>query len=440
MVRVPGSSGDTGFHRESLEGVDVPLKLEPKTEVALELGSPTSLLNEAGSTDRQSPGRSSVGETEEDLLEEKPQPPPHASSAGIAGHDPNSDPQDEGVKVKTEGTSSTTTAPQASRGRHGRRRRCGRNARLQRTWTPKNVLRTWRLGRSTAGGHLPPEGAAPILSRQPRDEDLEAPDDQRAEGPHDCATREANKLDTVKALLGLLKEAGITAGAFEANDLFDVDFESLQSALSTLLENLKVLVGEVQIKAEFAPKVEPSSPPQTGTASQTGSSQQRQLPRLPDRTLRTPSSACSSVLPEPPCSTREPIERDDKVCKQRQPPVKRSQTKPWTPARKEPYTPDVDMESADSRHDEYDSDDLEYVAPQRAAVSTTTATAGAPAVASRIRVSAISDLKEFTGKDHDEDRARTWISKVKSAFIRDQAPDDEKCLVFGGLLTGAARN
>jgi hypothetical protein len=29
---------------------------------------------------------------------------------------------------------------------------------------------------------------------------------------------------------------------------------------------------------------------------------------------------------------------------------------------------------------------------------------------------------------------------VKSAFVRDQAPDSEKCIVFGHLLTGPARN
>ena len=43
---------------------------------------------------------------------------------------------------------------------------------------------------------------------------------------------------------------------------------------------------------------------------------------------------------------------------------------------------------------------------------------------------AIADLKEFNGKDRDEDRARSWISKVKSAFLRDQTPDEEKCVVL----------
>uniref|UniRef100_A0AAV1V010 Retrotransposon gag domain-containing protein n=1 Tax=Peronospora matthiolae TaxID=2874970 RepID=A0AAV1V010_9STRA len=58
----------------------------------------------------------------------------------------------------------------------------------------------------------------------------------------------------------------------------------------------------------------------------------------------------------------------------------------------------------------------------------------------RNRVSAMTGLKKFCGKDRDEDRARSWTSKVKSASLRDQAPDEEKCLVFGDLLTGPARN
>ena len=49
------------------------------------------------------------------------------------------------------------------------------------------------------------------------------------------------------------------------------------------------------------------------------------------------------------------------------------------------------------------------------------------------------ELKEFSGKDRDEYKARSWISKVKSAFLRDQAPEEEKCLVFGDLLAGPVR-
>ena len=57
-----------------------------------------------------------------------------------------------------------------------------------------------------------------------------------------------------------------------------------------------------------------------------------------------------------------------------------------------------------------------------------------------IRFSVIGDLKEFNGRDRDEDRARIGISKVKLAIIRDQISDEEKCLVFGDLRTGLAHN
>ncbi|GMF56014.1 unnamed protein product [Phytophthora fragariaefolia] len=57
-----------------------------------------------------------------------------------------------------------------------------------------------------------------------------------------------------------------------------------------------------------------------------------------------------------------------------------------------------------------------------------------------IRVSAASDVIEFSRKDHDEDRARSWFNKEKSAFVHDQAPASEKCFDFGDLLMGPAQN
>ena len=60
-------------------------------------------------------------------------------------------------------------------------------------------------------------------------------------------------------------------------------------------------------------------------------------------------------------------------------------------------------------------------------------------ISQRIRLSAITELKVCNGKDRDEDKARSWIIKVKSAFLHDQEPDEEKCLVFGDLLIGPAR-
>ncbi|GMF49890.1 unnamed protein product [Phytophthora fragariaefolia] len=103
----------------------------------------------------------------------------------------------------------------------------------------------------------------------------------------------------------------------------------------------------------------------------------------------------------------------------------------------------VDLKSVGSAHShlsEYYPDDLNADVPARAAVAATDSSGAGTGSATRIRVSAISDLKEFSGKDRDEDRARSWFSQVKAAFVRDQALDSEKCLVFGDLLKGPARN
>ncbi|OWZ12946.1 hypothetical protein PHMEG_00013817 [Phytophthora megakarya] len=61
-------------------------------------------------------------------------------------------------------------------------------------------------------------------------------------------------------------------------------------------------------------------------------------------------------------------------------------------------------------------------------------------ISQRVRISAISDPTEFTGKDQDEDRAQAWISKAISLFMQDQISDDEKCLTFADLLAGSAKN
>ncbi|EGZ06602.1 hypothetical protein PHYSODRAFT_399671, partial [Phytophthora sojae] len=68
-----------------------------------------------------------------------------------------------------------------------------------------------------------------------------------------------NKLMAVKNLLGLLKEAGFVAGAFEANDLFDQDLDVIQTAIQTLVDKLRPLVDMIADSPD--PKVpDPVSP------------------------------------------------------------------------------------------------------------------------------------------------------------------------------------
>ncbi|POM74170.1 Hypothetical protein PHPALM_8912 [Phytophthora palmivora] len=89
---------------------------------------------------------------------------------------------------------------------------------------------------------------------------------------------------------------------------------------------------------------------------------------------------------------------------------------------------------------EGDPDDIEFPTAARAAVATATAGPTGSTKIQRVRISAISDQKEFTGKGQDEDQARAWISKVNSAFMRDQKSYDEKCLTFAYRLAGSANN
>ncbi|OWZ10484.1 hypothetical protein PHMEG_00016660 [Phytophthora megakarya] len=95
MVRVPGSSGDSGFHRESQE--DVKLKEEYREEVHTNAGSTGVSLNRARPTDQRSLERTSTDRHEADLdqdpdLEEKPRIPLKTTPAVTADLDENLDP------------------------------------------------------------------------------------------------------------------------------------------------------------------------------------------------------------------------------------------------------------------------------------------------------------------------------------------------------------
>uniref|UniRef100_A0AAV1UY15 Uncharacterized protein n=1 Tax=Peronospora matthiolae TaxID=2874970 RepID=A0AAV1UY15_9STRA len=81
MLRVPGSSGDSRFHRESRDE-DVKIKTEPGIGASAEYGSPQT-REEKGCQDHPSFGRGfddkKVKEEDHQAdLEEKPQTPPRS--------------------------------------------------------------------------------------------------------------------------------------------------------------------------------------------------------------------------------------------------------------------------------------------------------------------------------------------------------------------------
>ncbi|KAG2829181.1 hypothetical protein PC111_g7888 [Phytophthora cactorum] len=229
MVRAPGSFGDSGFHRESQEKEEVPIMLEPRMDASSEAGSPTTLLNGAGSANRQSAGRSSADRNEEeDLLEEKPQPPPYASSGGTAGHDSHRDPPGEEPKKKSK-------APRKK---------------LKVSWN-RNELQ-------------------PFLAKNPVTKVLQPQIARFAEGPVTPPPVATNKLDTAKDTLRLLQEAGVTAGSFEASDLSDLDLEVMQIALLELFQKLRVLVADSPTLTEPGVKTTTTLPPPTGSKAHIG--------------------------------------------------------------------------------------------------------------------------------------------------------------------------
>ncbi|OWZ10788.1 hypothetical protein PHMEG_00016295 [Phytophthora megakarya] len=96
MVRVPGSSGDSGFHRESRQ--DVKVKEEYREEVSTNAGLTETSLNAARSTDQRSLEKISTDRHEADLdqdpdLEDKPRIPLKAAAVVTADLDGNLDPQ-----------------------------------------------------------------------------------------------------------------------------------------------------------------------------------------------------------------------------------------------------------------------------------------------------------------------------------------------------------
>ncbi|EGZ10226.1 hypothetical protein PHYSODRAFT_338895, partial [Phytophthora sojae] len=385
MVRVPGSLGDSGFHRESVE--DAQVKKEPGEEASLDIGSTKTLLNKVRSADRQSARRTSVDGIEGDLetdLADKPQHPPQVPSGspvGLGGIGP--------IRVR------------------------------------------YSLIRLDPGYLDAIADKAQIVSKKLRAPGLDDEDPR----PSALDWSEATWIQTIFSI-------------------------KIQTAIQTLVDKLRPLVDMIADSTDpkvpdpvlpapvSSPRVEStgyrssshyvsaaehvsdtSSEPQRMSLGPSGSamldarsrSQRQELMRSgprkqkPKSTHRTTSATGSD-------------ESNGRLASYFQAAMtrflKEQQVTVVTP------TPVVD--------DNVGSRDVEISAP--AAVATAASGSTGSSLDQCVRISAMSDLKEFSGKDQDEDRARSWISKVKSAFLRDQATDEEKCLTFADLLTGPAKN
>ncbi|KAE9340801.1 hypothetical protein PR003_g10310 [Phytophthora rubi] len=258
-----------------------------------------------------------------------------------------------------------------------------------------------------------------------------------------------NKLEAIKILMNLLQEAGLVAGAFYADDLFRPDLRIFQLSAKELFDKLKRKQIQTRRRnyggCRWALLVLQCCTPDPKYHGR----------NLPDPKLRRRRERRTSRRPLPPhlvITTDNATTSTDKMESYFQAAMSRFLreqhiTMPNLAARTlpNPGTRDVEMESAGSDdlerlQWEYDPDDLDLPAAAPAAMATAAVGFSESTLIQRVRISGVSDLKEFTGKDQDEDRARAWISKVKPSFMRDQASDEEKCLTLADLLSGPAKN
>ncbi|GMF44442.1 unnamed protein product [Phytophthora fragariaefolia] len=350
-----------GFHRESPQE-DTQSEFGQGNEASTHIGSPTAPLNQVRSAERQSSGRSSTDGTEEGPvmdLEDKPRPPTQVPSGTPAGLDENLDPPDESPPAQAE--TNTSTQPRSARSTAKKKTSKAKPSRKKikapdsETEDRGDLMSDDQLTkayykRRELHTFLINDTVMRVLRPKLLGE---------LQGPVSPPAAGSNKPSATKTLMRLLKETGIIAESFEAEALFDLKLSEIKQPVHSLFDILVTLVGE------------------------------------PDQAQKQPTN----------CNKIDTDTVKERFLKERQMPQTR-------PKPRSTGDQDVEMESVGSPDQpittwEYDPDDLDLGRPARATVATTTATTSGQATNTpRIRVSAMPELKEFTGKDGDEDRAR----------------------------------
>ncbi|CAI5701234.1 unnamed protein product [Peronospora effusa] len=490
MVRVSESSGDAGFLRESHEEKKITVKIDQGTTKTLETGSPV-IKKEEGSEDLQSSGRSSAIEVKVEYEEKPPDPPPYVFvEEDNMGHNQYYGPGVPSLtaKAKKQGTPKQVSQPTTQEPKVPKNKQQKKHTKLKaprggdttdeseesqgvasKDWTEEDLEEAYHRNKLKK-----------FLRKDPLMKALKVKLMDQFHGPITALPTTTTDLEVLKAVMNLLHEAGMAAGNFTADTHFDFGFETLKKTLVTLHGHLKTLVGEFppkEIPRQDGGVVDPGVGSPAGSLGESSPRSQHEsatssmMSALMDTVDRMQLGPGGAALLE--ARIREAVHMDTAtpwVQRQAQEETEaRSKVEPrltGTKTDQEAKTdgqgthhegsrtsssqvlsanldlgplgdiPDVDIESVEPTHDEYDPDDLTFLMTSARATAAAATAGGPPTVVPHIRVSTSSDLKQFSGRDHDEDRARSWSTKVKTAFLRDQAPDSEKCLIFGSLLTG----
>ncbi|OWY98080.1 LOW QUALITY PROTEIN: hypothetical protein PHMEG_00031249 [Phytophthora megakarya] len=248
MVRVPGSSGDSGFHRESQEEVQV--KTEQGNEMSSDARSTTTSLN-ARSADRQSARRNAFDRSEADLdpdpdLEEKPHPPQVSGKETAADPDSRQDPLTNQTKVKAELYSFIDPDKPTIYLRKSLDPRKPRS----KTVRKKMKAPDDEEDEDHPGSGWSEEDLKSIYNRKELRDFIDQYPVMRVlklkriadpKEPMDAPATLANTMELIR----LLNEAGMIPRSFDADALFDLDLDVIQATSRDLFQKLKILVGEV---------------------------------------------------------------------------------------------------------------------------------------------------------------------------------------------------
>ncbi|POM78629.1 Hypothetical protein PHPALM_3818 [Phytophthora palmivora] len=203
MVRVPGSLCDWGFHQEG-----------PATD-----------------------------------LEEKALPPPQVPSGTPADSDLRRDQRDESRSAKAIQTlvSKSSTKKKSARSKPLRKKMkapgsdADDQADLKAAWTDESLEIAYHK-----------KELHTFLIKNPVMQIIKLKIISDLKGPVQKPTARSSKREAAKALLHLIKEGGIIAGSFDANDLFDTRLSTINTALTSIFDQLKPLVGEKNVTPKIA--------------------------------------------------------------------------------------------------------------------------------------------------------------------------------------------
>ncbi|OWZ06245.1 reverse transcriptase [Phytophthora megakarya] len=374
------------------------VKEEHREEVATNAGSTETSLNTARSTDQRSLERISADRHEANLdqdpdLEEKPRISLKAAAAVTADLDENLDPYTTD-KDTTKSKSNLSTKSTASTKTYKKIKIKAARTKLK---APDSESEDVNKPRSTIAKDMIEQAYyLKILSKTLLQDPVLAIIQVRQigdlTGPISKPNTSTDRLKAVKILLDLLQEAGLVAGEFDPDALFEMELDRVVALrVSYLGTGLRFSPSSATYFARSlgceVPEITREQPGSTAGRTKSNSrepdrQEERQIP-AGQATLTTNSSGSSNTLDEYFQMAINRFLKEQSQVTVQPPPL---------------GTQDIDMESVGTL-------DPHSWEPER-----------------------------FTGKDMDEDRPRAWIGKVKSAFQRDQATGEKKYLTFADLM------